>query len=155
MSINIVVMIVLGGLGSITGAVLTAIFFTALPEFLRAANSGSIAHYYKDEYRLVAFALLLALTMLLRPQGIFGRGELTLFRRRREDIPSDEAHAVITAPPVRSAKVLDCEQVRKQFGGLTAVDGLDIDLHPGELVGLIGPNGAGKTTAFNLLTGVV
>ncbi|HZP81583.1 MAG TPA: ATP-binding cassette domain-containing protein [Chthonomonadaceae bacterium] len=83
LSINLIVMIVLGGLGSITGATITAIFFTALPEFLRAANSGPIAQYYKDEYRLVAFALLLALTMLLRPQGLFGRGELTLFRRRK------------------------------------------------------------------------
>jgi branched-chain amino acid transport system ATP-binding protein len=40
------------------------------------------------------------------------------------------------------------------FGGLKAVSGVNVELFPGELVGLIGPNGAGKTTFFNLLTGV-
>ena len=41
-----------------------------------------------------------------------------------------------------------------RFGGLTALNGLDFDLRPGEFVGLIGPNGSGKTTFFNALTGV-
>ncbi|NLJ79442.1 MAG: ABC transporter ATP-binding protein [Firmicutes bacterium] len=40
-----------------------------------------------------------------------------------------------------------------QIGGLKAVSGLNLELYPGELVGLIGPNGAGKTTVFNALTG--
>lgn len=44
--------------------------------------------------------------------------------------------------------------LRKRFGGLRAVDGLDLDLSPGEILGLIGPNGAGKTVTFNMITGV-
>lgn len=50
--------------------------------------------------------------------------------------------------------VLDVKDVTKQFGGLSAVSNLSMQLAAGELVGLIGPNGAGKTTFFNLLTGV-
>src|SRR5215472_1054768 len=50
--------------------------------------------------------------------------------------------------------LLQLEQVAKSFGGLTAVQSLDLALADGEILGLIGPNGAGKTTLFNLITGV-
>ncbi|MTI57032.1 ABC transporter ATP-binding protein [Geosporobacter ferrireducens] len=50
--------------------------------------------------------------------------------------------------------ILETKQLIKTFGGLTAVNGFEIYLNKGELIGLIGPNGAGKTTAFNMLTGV-
>ena len=50
--------------------------------------------------------------------------------------------------------LLDVKNLTKNFGGLTAVSDVTLELNEGELVGLIGPNGAGKTTLFNLLTGV-
>jgi branched-chain amino acid transport system ATP-binding protein len=50
--------------------------------------------------------------------------------------------------------LLQLEKVTLRFGGLTAVNVVDLTLRRGELVGLIGPNGAGKTTVFNLITGV-
>ncbi|MBN6187732.1 ABC transporter ATP-binding protein [Aneurinibacillus sp. BA2021] len=50
--------------------------------------------------------------------------------------------------------LLKVDNVGIQFGGLKAVSSVNVELYPGELVGLIGPNGAGKTTFFNLLTGV-
>ncbi len=43
--------------------------------------------------------------------------------------------------------------LKKRFGGVVAVDGVDLDVYPGEVVGLIGPNGSGKTTVFNLISG--
>ena len=49
--------------------------------------------------------------------------------------------------------LLAAEQLTKRFGGLRAVDGVDLQLEPGEIVGVIGPNGAGKTTLFSLLAG--
>lgn len=55
---------------------------------------------------------------------------------------------------VTSESVLRTERLCIQFGGLRAVDNVDLDIKKGELYGLIGPNGAGKTTVFNLLTGV-
>ncbi|MGX7092188.1 ABC transporter ATP-binding protein [Hutsoniella sourekii] len=50
--------------------------------------------------------------------------------------------------------ILKVDQLTKNFGGLTAVSNVSMELEQGELIGLIGPNGAGKTTFFNLLTGV-
>ena len=50
--------------------------------------------------------------------------------------------------------VLHVENATMQFGGVVAVDNLNLDVNEGEIVALIGPNGAGKTTAFNVITGV-
>jgi branched-chain amino acid transport system ATP-binding protein len=49
--------------------------------------------------------------------------------------------------------LLKLERVRKKFGGLLALGGLELDVNQGEILGLIGPNGSGKTTTFNLITG--
>lgn len=50
-------------------------------------------------------------------------------------------------------KILETEDLCKYFGGLRAVDGLNLEVEKGKILGLIGPNGAGKTTVFNLITG--
>jgi branched-chain amino acid transport system ATP-binding protein len=51
------------------------------------------------------------------------------------------------------APLIEARSLIKQFGGIVAVNGLDLSVQPGELVGLIGPNGSGKTTTINMLTG--
>jgi len=53
-----------------------------------------------------------------------------------------------------SKNVLKIENTTMQFGGVVAVDNLNLEINEGEIVALIGPNGAGKTTAFNVVTGV-
>ena len=90
-SMEIVVMIVAGGLGSTTGAVLAAVVLTLLPEalrsiFLAAGASGEIAQKV-DQARMPIYGMLLVAMMLLRPQGLFGTKELWdfgPFKRRSE-----------------------------------------------------------------------
>jgi branched-chain amino acid transport system permease protein len=78
-SVEVVVMLVLGGLGSMTGAIVGAIILTALPEALRDVESG----IGLSGVRMVAYALVLILLMIFRPQGIFGQRELSLKLLRR------------------------------------------------------------------------
>ncbi|MCL4516230.1 MAG: branched-chain amino acid ABC transporter permease [Firmicutes bacterium] len=66
-SIEILVMLVLGGLGSLTGSVVAAVGLTFLPEYLRQFS----------DYRMVLYSALLIVMMLTRPQGLFGKKELT------------------------------------------------------------------------------
>ena len=72
-SVEFVVMVTLGGLASISGAILAAVVLTLLPEVLRAT----------PEWRMVVYSLLLIVMMLLRPQGLLGGKELWPRRRRR------------------------------------------------------------------------
>ena len=53
------------------------------------------------------------------------------------------------------AALLEVRSLTKRFGGLTAVANVDLDLCPGEILGVIGPNGAGKTTLFNIIAGAL
>jgi branched-chain amino acid transport system permease protein len=57
--------------------------------------------------------------------------------------------------PARGELLLDVQAVRKEFGGLVAVNDVSFQIHAGDIMGLIGPNGAGKSTTFNLVTGVL
>jgi branched-chain amino acid transport system ATP-binding protein/sulfate-transporting ATPase len=56
--------------------------------------------------------------------------------------------AVVTRP------LLTARGLTRRFGGVVALDGLDLEVAPGEVLGLIGPNGSGKTTFFNVVTGI-
>ena len=83
--------------------------------------------------------------------------EQDAIRATKEDSVITEAARVIgrhQARPLEGEATLKTSKCTIKFGGLVAVNELDMDVQRGEIYGLIGPNGAGKTTVFNLLTGV-
>ena len=108
LSMNYVVMIVLGGSGSITGATLAAVVLTALPELLKPVKDRI---NFTDEYRQVLYALLLVLMMILRPTGVFGTGELSFagLRRlfRRGDSPVTSLNEGLAAEGAQAESEVD------------------------------------------------
>lgn len=61
---------------------------------------------------------------------------------------------LMTIPDIIMENILEVSNLTMDFGGLRALDNLNIDIHESEIVALIGPNGAGKTTFFNCITGI-
>jgi ABC-type branched-subunit amino acid transport system permease subunit/ABC-type branched-subunit amino acid transport system ATPase component len=154
-TIYILAMVIVGGTGNLWGSALGAAILVILPELLKfIALPPDIA----DKSRLVIYGLALILILRFRPQGLIPEA-------RAAAEPPAQAPAAPTAGLALDAglrgpggggagsPVLVGKDLRKSFGGIRAIEGLDIELKPGVITGLIGPNGAGKTTAFNLLTG--
>lgn len=98
-SVDVVIMVVLGGMGSLSGSVIGALIVTMLPEVLRFAQTGLrefladslpagaqpfVQQFAQVDLRMVVYSLLLILLMIWRPEGLFGQREWTQFRRRRD-----------------------------------------------------------------------
>ena len=152
-SIEYLVMVVLGGMGSITGSIISASILTLLPELLRQFA----------DYRMLVYSLLLIVIMLFRPKGLMGTAEFSLTRvwnwlmglfhfKKRDHSP--KLPDVPRYDLGEDQPVLETHNLGIRFGGLQAAENVNLTLNDNEIVGLIGPNGAGKTTVFNMLTGV-
>ena len=146
-------MAVLGGVGHVWGAIVGAGVVKILEEQLQVwlprlmGSSGN--------YEVIVFGIVLVIVLQYARDGIwaFVEGWLPPVRRK-VDWANAPALAERTRPP-QGERVLDVKAVRKQFGGLVAVNDVSFEVRAGEIVGLIGPNGAGKSTTFNLVTGVL
>ena len=124
-------------------------------------------------WRWFFFGLGLVLVMLFKPEGLVGRR----VKPTAVDVDETEEAGLLVAAPaapraesiptwLRSASastsrtvgdrpLLEARAVTKAFGGLIAVNHVDLVIPPRSIVGLIGPNGAGKTTFFNVVTGLL
>ena len=145
LSVLFFIAILIGGRGSILGPMIGTAILTILPDFAAPLVQWSTFLY----------AVLLLAIVLLVPGGI---ADLLDFKNRR---PLDQ-HREIRPRPELLAQVLSAgprkselrlKNIVLSFGGVRAVDGVDLDIHTGEVHGLIGPNGSGKTTTLNVISG--
>ncbi len=159
-SMLIVLSALLGGRGTLWGPVLGAFIIEPLANLtstsLGGADAGSI--------RLLLFGGLLGLVVLFLPRGLLPT--MSAWKNRQNQGQQNSTHrfplptgdrpdgrhasASVSAGPVLAVRALS-----RSFGGLRAVDDVDLDLAPASVTGLLGPNGSGKTTLFNLIDGTV
>ena len=143
-SILFVLVVMLGGAGSVAGPLVGAIIVGLLPELLSSL----------EEYRLLFFGGLLLVVLWVAPDGMAG-----LWRRQRQRWWPQPLPAADAAPPAgealapRARLPLAAMGLTMQFGGVRAVADLHFTAAPAAVTSLIGPNGAGKTTALNMLGG--
>jgi branched-chain amino acid transport system permease protein len=145
LSVLFFIAILIGGRGSILGPLLGTIILTALPEFAAPLVAWSTFLY----------AVLLLVIVLAVPGGI---ADLLDFKNRRplerhrEIRPRPELLAQILPPPAQPSHI-KLANLSLSFGGVRAIDAVDLEIRTGEVHGLIGPNGSGKTTTLNVISG--
>ncbi len=179
-SIMLLCMVVLGGAGSLKGVILGGMLITVFDRVVlsqstslvravgRTVGVPALAAIDLTLWRWFFFGLGLVLVMLLRPQGLAGRRERVVAADaddpiapepasspRVEAIPSWLRERRTPAAATVAAPILDVRALAKSFGGVVALNEVDLVVPRGAIIGLIGPNGAGKTTFFNAVTGLV
>ena len=161
-SLNLVAMVVIGGMGSVSGAVIGAIFVIGIPAI--APDNELLG--------LLSSSLGLLVVLMYFPRGLnqitfAARDALLAWADKRVGSKETVSHPARPAPaaPVRRASpaaplpgrgpALAASGVSVHFGGIVAVDKASIRVDDGEIVGLIGANGAGKSTLMNAIGGFV
>ncbi|MCS3728185.1 branched-chain amino acid ABC transporter ATP-binding protein/permease [Bradyrhizobium betae] len=147
-SIVFLTMSLLGGVASPIGSAIGTGLLILIPEWLRFLKS--VPGLY-----LAIYGLFVILIIRFMPDGIWGF-VADAFTRWRAKIKATPAAAALQLKPatVGGDIVLEVIGLSKHFGGLKAVDGVDIAVKRGGVHALIGPNGSGKTTTLNVLSGL-
>ena len=145
-SIVLLTMALLGGASSPIGAAIGTGLLILIPEWLRFLKS--VPGLY-----LAAYGVAVILIVIFMPDGIWGYVSKAF--RSRERAPSKPLEPLLLRPINSGAPMaLEVKGLCKNFGGLKAVDGVDLQVRRGGVHALIGPNGSGKTTMLNVVTGL-
>ena len=153
MGIEYLFMAVIGGVGHVWGALMGAGVVKILEDQLQVLLPRLLGS--SGNFEVIVFGVLLVLVLQYARDGLWAFIESRLPQVPRK-VDWRDASALPERPrPPHGEVVLDVRAVRKEFGGLVAVNDVSFQVRAGEILGLIGPNGAGKSTTFNLVTGVL
>src|SRR5438128_3428265 len=145
-------MAVVGGAGSVWGAVVGATLITLLKQWLQDLLPHVLGR--AGNFEIVVFGVLMVLLLQRAREGVWPWLERLLPKRASPPVPDAPALPARRKTAGQGA-LLEVDAACKRFGGLVAVNELTFDIRPGEILGLIGPNGAGKSTMFNLICGAL
>ncbi|MDZ4369595.1 MAG: branched-chain amino acid ABC transporter ATP-binding protein/permease [Afipia sp.] len=147
-SIVFLTMALLGGVASPIGAAIGTGLLILIPEWLRFLKT--IPGLY-----LAIYGLFVILIVRFMPDGIWGFVQETITKWRAKAPPHVASPALQLKPAQTGGDmVLEVTGLSKHFGGLKAVDKVDLSVRRGSVHALIGPNGSGKTTTLNMLSGL-
>jgi ABC-type branched-subunit amino acid transport system ATPase component/ABC-type branched-subunit amino acid transport system permease subunit len=152
-SVEVLAVAVIGGVGSVAGPILGSLWVVGLPAFW--PDSTIVP--------LLTSSLGILILLMYAPGGFvqlwfLARDSFFTWYADRRPEPEPVAVSVPVRPeipPPPSDTALAARGIRVTFGGRVAVDGVDLEVRHGEIVGLIGTNGAGKTTFMNAVCGLV
>jgi len=173
-SVMILVMIVLGGIGSVAGVVVGALilqllqswFLQDLTQWIHTLGEWTGIAFLErvdlvQSIELI-FGIILVVMMLYRRQGLIPERAAVkaLTYEQQSAMPSRNSVDARLVPLHRRTidpgePLLEITGLAKFFGGIKAVNRVDLSVMPGSIVAIIGPNGSGKTTFFNLITGLI
>jgi ABC-type branched-subunit amino acid transport system ATPase component/ABC-type branched-subunit amino acid transport system permease subunit len=147
MSMFFLLVIIMGGAGSLWGPVIGTIVFFVLPELMTGLASWRMLVYGVGLLVLITYAPH-GLEGALRSLWAYAPDWLRLPHRQR-------AGEALTGMPVRAgaSRPLTVTGLTKNFGGVTAIDAVDLSIAAASCHAIVGPNGSGKTTLLNLISG--
>lgn len=153
-SVEVLVMAIVGGMGTMLGPILGAVIFTWLPERLQAFA----------EYQFMVYGLILMVIFLVLRRGVAGaitEAPRFISPRALKASAAEGAPGAEAAGPAGGAAggqggppLLEVQDLGRNFAGLVALDGVSLALQPGRITALIGPNGSGKSTLVNVVSGI-
>jgi len=153
MGIEYLFMVVIGGVGYVWGAIVGAGLVKLLDDYLQVALPALIGT--SGSYEVIVLGIAMVLLLKYMPDGLWSVVARRFPAPARRIDWLKAADLPVRTRPAQGDVVLQVDKIRKQFGGLIAVNDISFDIPAGRIVGLIGPNGAGKSTTFNLITGVL
>ena len=157
MGIEYLFMAVVGGVSSVWGAFVGAGVFKIIEDQLKELLPALLGS--NGNFEIIVLGVVLVLMLKYAPKGLWPSLQTALSRwwpaRPRERDWEGAAPLESRPKPEAGSVLLKVDKLRKQFGGLVAVNDVSFELRAGEIMGLIGPNGAGKSTTFNLVSGVL